>query len=343
MHQRQVDGGAESMSASDVDAAHAGLGAALRWEAAWRPPGRHTAAEVLIEWSLGVYRVDTAVLRRLAPDVILTQVQAPRADAEPNGSTGAAAGSSPRFPEVEAALAELLGTPPPLVVHLEPQGLADALADMRRIGDALRQSERGEALAASTGGRIEAVADAARGRGPPRNITVIQWARRFLSSSVCSGVLVSADPDPDELLLALCSLTQADPLYAAGAWVPELIGKAGARDVCAKPGGPAVLLADEGMRQLAAAADAVLVSICGKGPESALDDARAVRAALARASVGRPPPPVVVFDGRRLFSRAGPTLADSVEALAESLHSEMQLFGHNSAGRWRALEPEERV
>lgn len=46
---------------------------------------------------------------------------------------------------------------------------------------------------------------------------------------------------------------------------------------------------------------------------------------------------MLVMDGVRLFSRPGPLLADTLEALIEALHPEAQPFGHQGT-QWRYLQ-----
>lgn len=110
----------------------------------------------------------------------------------------------------------------------------------------------------------------------------------------------------------------------------------GSADVCGSVEQAEVL--DE--RKLAEAApDVVVFALCGLSLEqSCKTAAAAIRrlkdawAALPAAKAGR----VAVVDGERVFSRPGPLLVPSMEALVELMHPEAQPFGHEGK-LWRWL------
>jgi len=166
-----------------------------------------------------------------------------------------------------------------------------------------------------------------------------------------------------------------DPWYAAGSWVPELILRAGGLDVAGKQEA-AVLLQPEQVarlnpelivfaicglgltdsRQAARQALRQLREACPKASRCLadsqvviLDGGCAACPALPRAHAAghaacRPPaacllaapPAPAPTAGVRVFSRPGPLLVASLEAMVEVLHGEAQGFGH--AGRlWAPL------
>jgi iron complex transport system substrate-binding protein len=88
-----------------------------------------------------LYTMDEPLLRRLEPDVILTQ-RLCDVCAVGYGSVAALAASLPR---------------PPRVVNLEPSCLADIFGDIRRVAAALWDPERGEAAVQSLEQRVEVV------------------------------------------------------------------------------------------------------------------------------------------------------------------------------------------
>lgn len=110
----------------------------------------------------------------------------------------------------------------------------------------------------------------------------------------------------------------------------------GSSDVCGSVARAEVL--DE--RKLAEAApDVVVFALCGLSLEqSCKTAAAAIRrlqgawAALPAARAGR----VAVVDGERVFSRPGPLLVPSLEALVEVMHPEAQSYGHEGK-LWRWL------
>ena len=312
-----------------MDAAHSSLRAGMGWEIAFGPPAAR--ARSLLEWALSCYRVDIKALVATAPDVIITQAQvagpggaggggeaAPGAECD--GSSG---GWRPpiTLSDIRAALAEAFAAssaparPPPTLLHLDPRTLDAVILDWGLVADAAGAGEAGRRLSASLRERLEGVRSAARGRGR-RAVAVVDWMA---------------------------------PLYAAGAWVPSLVEIAGGRDLFAREGvdAPALTAA-----QLASSgAEFVIVTICGKSVDGAMGDAAALSkqmAAAARKSIGKggvsggAPPPlprVVVMDGVKLFSRAGPSIVDSCEALLEVLFREAQCYGHHAAGLWRDFPP----
>src|SRR5437016_12885538 len=105
-----------------------------------------------------LYTLDEALLRRLEPDVLVTQ----------RLCDVCAVG----YASVEAFAATLPG--PPRVVDLDPSSLADIMQDVRTVADALGVRERGDALVAGRRARAEPVraraADAAR-----RRCIVLEW------------------------------------------------------------------------------------------------------------------------------------------------------------------------
>lgn len=202
---------------------------------------------------------------------------------------------------LDAALHAVLGYAP-RVVHCAAADLPGVWRDMQAVADALGAGEAGRQRIGAQQRQLAAAAEAARGRGQLR-VACIQWP---------------------------------SPLMACSAWVPELIRMTGSADVCGSVEQAEVL--DE--RKLAEAApDVVVFALCGLSLEqSCKTAAAAIRrlkdawAALPAAKAGR----VAVVDGERVFSRPGPLLVPSMEALVELMHPEAQPFGHEGK-LWRWL------
>lgn len=231
-----------------------------------------------VETGLSVYEVDAERLRALRPDVILTQMQCE------------VCAVSER--DVLAALGGWPGEPP-RVVSLSPRSLADVLADVERVGEALGVAERGRALARALRARLDEVARRVAGR-PRRRVVLLEWL---------------------------------DPIMTAGNWMPALTALAGGDDPFGRPGQHAP---GADWEQVRAADPEVIVALpCGfdlartRQEMAALaarpgwDELRAVRE-------GR----VAVCDGNAFFNRPGPRLVESAEALAEVLHPDVARFGH---------------
>ena len=106
-----------------------------------------------------LYVMDEQLLRRLEPEVILTQ-RLCDVCAVGYGSVTALAKTLPG---------------PPQVVNLEPTGLADIMEDIRRVASALGVAERGEAVIAQLSVRVEAVRSQAT-RSEHRSLCVLlEW------------------------------------------------------------------------------------------------------------------------------------------------------------------------
>jgi iron complex transport system substrate-binding protein len=105
-----------------------------------------------------LYTMDEALVREIAPDVILTQ----------RLCDVCAVG----YDTVTAFAATLPG--PPRVVNLEPQRLADVWDDVRRVAAALGVPDRGERVATELDARVAAVRDRTAGL-PRRRAVLLEW------------------------------------------------------------------------------------------------------------------------------------------------------------------------
>jgi iron complex transport system substrate-binding protein len=106
-----------------------------------------------------LYTMDEPLIRRLRPDVILTQ-RLCDVCAVGYDSVTAFARTLPR---------------PPVVVNLEPATLSDIFEDIRRVAAATGVAARGERVVASLRERVEAVrARAAEARRRPRGV-ILEW------------------------------------------------------------------------------------------------------------------------------------------------------------------------
>ncbi len=219
-----------------------------------------------------LYVIDEVLLRDLRPDVILTQ-RLCDVCAVGHGSV--------------AALAETLPGPP-RVVSLEPMTLADVLADVERVAEALGVLQRGIELHRALRGRIDAVAGrTGSAAGRPRCF-LMEWA---------------------------------EPPFCAGHWNPELVALAGGREVLGSPGQPSRAVSWDEIA--AAAPEVVVLACCGFTEARARQDlplleARPEWKELPAVAAGR----VHMVDATAHFSRPGPRLVDSLELLAALLHPE---------------------
>lgn len=110
--------------------------------------------------ALSIYRVFGDALRKLAPDVILTQSQCEVCAVS--------------LVEVERSLEGWIGTRPKLV-SLAPEKLSDVWEDVQRVADALGVPEKGAALAACLKRRVEAIAIRAKGLAERPRVATLEW------------------------------------------------------------------------------------------------------------------------------------------------------------------------
>ena len=126
--------------------------------------------KAIVAEALSVYRVDEALLERLAPDLILTQTQCEVCAVS--------------FAEVEQAVAAWSGTAP-AIVSLAPGTLEEVWADIDRVARALGVAARGQALVAELERRVAAIAAAAApasGTESPPTVACIEWIEPLMAA-----------------------------------------------------------------------------------------------------------------------------------------------------------------
>ncbi|GGI06949.1 cobalamin-binding protein [Egicoccus halophilus] len=256
-----------------------------------KAPMTGTSAEVdrqvrtILEQALSVYRVHTDVLVELDPTVVLTQSQCEVCAVSAD--------------EVQQAVDVHLDGHAE-VVALEPNGLADVYADVRRVAVALGVPERGEQLVADMTARIDAVTRRTADL-PRRRVLTLEWI---------------------------------EPLMAAGNWMPELLAAAGGQELFGVAGRHSPWLEFDAVR--AADPEVIVILPCGFDLPRTREEAAVLRelpgwSQLRAVREGR----VALTDGNRFFNRPGPRLAESTEILAEILHPDVVAPAH----RGDAWEP----
>jgi iron complex transport system substrate-binding protein len=240
-----------------------------------------------LQQDVSVYDVDAELLRRLRPDVLVTQAQCEVCAVS--------------LRDVERAVCGWPG-PPPRVVTLNPNNLADVEADIARVAEALDAPARGAALLERLRTRMAAIRDRARSLPHRPTVACLEWL---------------------------------DPLMAAGNWVPELVALAAGANLFGTAGAHSPWMSWEELRKRDP--DILVALPCGldlartRAEMTALT-ARADWSSLAAVRGGR----TYVTDGNQFFNRPGPRLVESLEILAEIFHPDAFRFGHEGSG-WEKL------
>jgi len=213
-----------------------------------------------------LYLLDTDLLRREQPDVILTQDLC-RVCAVPSG-------------QVQEAL-DRIGLPEAKVLSLDPNTLAEVIAQVETVGALLGREPEAAAIAADLRARVDAVRATAT-TVPSVSVFALEWS---------------------------------DPPFSAGHWIPEMIEIVGGTPVLAEKGQPSRETAWHEIR--AAAPEVIVVMPCGYYLEEAEDEAATFLdqpefADTPAARNGN----VFAVDATSYFSRPGPRLVDGLEILA---------------------------
>ena len=138
---------------------------------AFRTDGSSKAIDLAVkerlEKALSIYEVDAELLRRLEPDVILTQTQCEVCAVAPA--------------DVERALCQLAGHDVK-VVSLEPNRLGDVWEDIRRVAQALGQGAAGDKLVDRLRRRVLDIGTKAVGLRPRPTVAVIEWIEPLMTA-----------------------------------------------------------------------------------------------------------------------------------------------------------------
>lgn len=116
--------------------------------------------KAIVQEGLSVYGVDATMLRKLAPDVIVTQDHCRVCAVS--------------LVDVEAAVCQYLGTRPS-IISLSPNSLSDIIDDIRKVAAALDAKERGEGLIEDLHSRMATIARKAEHAELRPRIAFIEW------------------------------------------------------------------------------------------------------------------------------------------------------------------------
>jgi iron complex transport system substrate-binding protein len=191
----------------------------------------------------------------------------------------------------------------PQIISLDPEDVTGILTDIRRVGEITGKVDKAGEIVDGLEERVGDVAGRTRHLSAEQrpNVAVIEWA---------------------------------EPLYAAGHWVPEMIGLAGGRDVLSQSGEPSAVV--EWKTLINAAPDVIVIALCGMDVPRARKEAETLKkhegwASLPAVKSGR----LYVMDASATLSRPGPRIVDGLEELAQIIQPE--LFHAPAKPRWEKL------
>ncbi len=174
----------------------------------------------------------------------------------------------------------------PQVINLNPRTLEDVWNDIITVGKAAGRSEQAEAVVAGLRTRVNAVERAVAGASTRPRVLCLEWL---------------------------------DPPFIGGHWVPEMVERAGGKDVLGQAGQPGYRGDWKGIMQ--SQPDVIVIMPCGYHLREASEQFRSTHFPpgwkdLLAVNEGR----VFVVDASSYFSRPGPRLAGGVELLAHMIH-----------------------
>jgi len=186
------------------------------------------------------------------------------------------------YREVEGAARRLGGDVP--VISLEPESLEGIVATAQVLGEATGHEREAEALAVRM---RETIAE------------------------------VEAMPPAGVVPPATACLEWTDPIFAGGHWVPEMVRRAGGRDVLAAEGERSREVSWE--RVLEAAPEVMVLMPCGFGLERSLETVHDLTPRPGFAGLGCR---IAAVDGSSYFNRPGPRIVEGLRLLAAVLRAE---------------------
>lgn len=190
--------------------------------------------------------------------------------------------------DVEQAVATLTHSHPQ-IISLQPNTLAEVWAEIERVAAVLG---------------IEAT-------------DRLNNLKQRVEACVVTTQHLSEDDRPK-----VACIEWAEPLMAAGNWIPELVSMAGGNALFGIPGQHSPWL--QWQQLIEANPDAIVLMPCGYDLQRTREDAERLAGhpewlSLQAVQTNR----VYLTDGNQYFNRPGPRLVDSLEILAEILHPDL--------------------
>ena len=174
----------------------------------------------------------------------------------------------------------------PEVLCLNPTDLSDVWRDILWVGEETGKDVRAQGLLEKIGARLADTAYALSTIRERPTVALLEWLQ---------------------------------PFYVGGHWVPEMIERAGGRDVLGKVRAPSYRVTAEAI--IAAAPEVIFVAPCGYSKEQARDEYISLAfpegwQEIPAVRNGR----VYALDANSYVSRPGPRLVTGIEAMMKILH-----------------------
>lgn len=174
-------------------------------------------------------------------------------------------------------------TTKPRVINLEPRTLEEVFDSIVEVGTLAGDYDRAQTHVAVLRRRVSEITNKVRSLPRPR-ILFLEWA---------------------------------DPPFASGHWIPELIELAGGENTKSFKHLPSRQISWGDVND--AKGDIIVLAECGFGVERQMQDVATLMANLTYT-----PRDIWIADGSQYFSRPGPRLVESIEILAGIFHEELR-------------------
>jgi len=192
--------------------------------------------------------------------------------------------------------------------------------DARAVASRMRPSPAVATLGASTiDGILDDIATVGKALDIPGEAEELVAGLRSRIGSIHQKLKASRAPRPEVLVLEW-----TDPPFSAGHWVPDMVRRAGGREVVGQSGQTSRRITFDEIR--AAGPKVVIVAPCGYSLHETVRETEPLVASDSWSWTRSTP--VWVIDANRLTSSPGPGVVHGIEVLARILHS--ALFGRPS-------------
>ncbi|QHS54448.1 cobalamin-binding protein [Mucilaginibacter sp. 14171R-50] len=201
------------------------------------------------------------------------------------------------LPEVEQALENYLGKQAH-IISLQPNSLDDIFTDIGTVAKTLSVEATGERLLEDLNERVDIIRHKLKFMENKPTIACIEWL---------------------------------EPLMISGNWIPELVDIAGGTPVLAQAGKHSPYVSWDDIRE--SDPEIILLMPCGFAIERTMSEINILLEQpgftdLKAVKNNR----IYIVDGNHFFNRPGPRIVDSLEILAEIIHTKQFAFGYEGHG-----------